>query len=137
MVIDPLFAGGIPWCRFAVSQEVFDEFGRVEDVRKMDWDPVLGGQVTRVGAHADLELQSKFYRDIKQAAAALATAMLGEGLNPLDKNNSWAFFDDYIIEWVAAQCVNILTPKWGTMLDGYDGLIWDECRLMVQTPRID
>ena len=50
----------------------------------MDWDTVVGGHVSRVGTHADVELQAEFYRDIKQAAAtALASTKLGEGLNPL------------------------------------------------------
>ena len=82
----------------------------------MDWDTIVGGHVTRVGTHADVELQAEFYRDIKQAAAtALATTKIGETLNPLDKNNPWAIFDNYI-DRVAAQCVNTLTPKWSTKL---------------------
>jgi hypothetical protein len=53
----------------------------------------VGGHVSRVGTHADVDTQAEFYRDIKQAAAtALATTQLGEGLNPLDKGNPWAFF---------------------------------------------
>jgi len=111
MVIDTVFPGWMPWRRFAVSQDVFDEFARVEDVRKMDWDTVVGGHVTRVGTHADVEMQAEFYRDIKQAAAtALATTKIGETLNPLDKGNPWAVYDNYI-DRVAAQCVNTLTPS--------------------------
>ena len=98
---------------------------------------MAGGHVTRVGTHADVELQSEFYQDIKQAAAtALATTKLGEGLNPLDKNNPWLLFDNYI-DRVAAQCVSTLTPKWGTKLAGYDIFIWDQCYSMEQTLRID
>jgi hypothetical protein len=127
----------MPWRRFAVSQDVFDEFARVEDVRKMDWDTVVGGHVTRVGTHADVEMQSEFYRDIKQAAAtALATTKIGETLNPLDKGNPWAVYDNYI-DRVAAQCVNTLTPKWSSKLAGYDVFIWDQCYSMEQTLRID
>lgn len=137
MVIDTVFPGWMPWRRFAVSQDVFDEFARVEDVRKMDWDTVVGGHVTRVGTHADVEMQAEFYRDIKQAAAtALATTKIGETLNPLDKGNPWAVYDNYI-DRVAAQCVNTLTPKWSTKLAGYDVFIWDQCYSMEQTLRID
>lgn len=137
MVIDTVFPGWMPWRRFAVSQDVFDEFARVEDVRKMDWDTVVGGHVTRVGTHADVELQAEFYRDIKQAAAtALATTKIGETLNPLDQGNPWAVYDNYI-DRVAAQCVNTLTPKWSAKLAGYDVFIWDQCYSMEQTLRID
>jgi len=137
MVIDTVFPGWMPWRRFAVSQDVFDEVARVEDVRKMDWDTVVGGHVTRVGTHADVEMQAEFYRDIKQAAAtALATTKIGETLNPLDKGNPWAVYDNYI-DRVAAQCVNTLTPKWSTKLAGYDVFIWDQCYSMEQTLRID
>lgn len=137
MVIDVVFPGWMPWSRFADSQDVFDEFARVEDVRKMDWDTMVGGHVTRVGTHADVELQDEFYRDVKQAAAtALATTKISETLNPLDKGNPWAVFDNYI-DRVAAQCVNTLTPKWSTKLAGYDVFIWDQCYSMEQTLRID
>src|SRR6266851_362518 len=75
--------------------------------------------------------------DVKQAAAtALATTKPGEGLNPLDKNNPWAFFDHYI-DRVAAQCVNTLTPKWSTKLGGFDVYVWDQCYSMEQTLRIE
>jgi len=70
------------------------------------------------------------------AATALATTKPGEGLNPLDKNNPWAFFDQYI-DRVAAQCVNSLTPKWSTKLAGFDVYIWDQCYSMEQSLRIE
>jgi hypothetical protein len=112
-------------------------FAQVEEIRKMDWDTFVGGHVARTGTHADVDVQAEFNRDIKQAAAAaLATTKFGEGLNPLDKNNPWAFFDHYI-DRVAAQCVNTLTPKWSTRLGGFDVYVWDHCYSMEQTLRIE
>jgi hypothetical protein len=103
----------------------------------MDWDTLVGGHVTRVGTHADVELQAEFYRDIKQAAAtALATTRVGETLNPLDMGNTWAIYDNYI-DRVAAQCVNTVTPRWSPKLAGYDVFIWDQCYSMEQALRID
>jgi hypothetical protein len=70
--------------------------------------------VARTGTHADVDVQAEFNQDVKQAAAtALATTKPGEGLNPLDKANPWAGFDNYI-DRVAAQCVNTLAPKWSS-----------------------
>jgi len=84
-----------------------------------------------------VELQAEFNRDIKQAAAAaLAATMPGEGLNPLDKANPWAVFDNYI-DRVAAQCVDSLTPKWSAKLAAFDVYIWDQCYSMEQTLRIE
>ncbi|MCE9661287.1 MAG: MBL fold metallo-hydrolase [Burkholderiales bacterium] len=137
MAIDLVFPGWIPWRRFAVAQDVLEAFARVEEIRTMDWDFIVGGHVTRAGTHADVERQAEFYRDIKQAAAtALATTKVGEGMNPLDKGNPWALFDDYI-DRVAAQCVNALAPKWSKQLAGFDVFIWDQCYSMEQTLRID
>lgn len=137
MVIDIIFPGWIPWRRFAVAQDVPGVFDQVEEIRRMDFDTIIGGHVSRVGTHADVELQAEFYRDIKQAAAtALATTKLGEGLNPQDKDNTWAFFDNYI-DRVAGQCVNALTPKWSTKLAAFDVFIWDQCYSMEQSLRID
>jgi glyoxylase-like metal-dependent hydrolase (beta-lactamase superfamily II) len=137
MVVDIVFPGWIPWRRFALAQDILGHFAQVEEIRKMDWDTFVGGHVARTGTHADVDVQAEFNRDIKQAAAAaLATTKFAEGLNPLDKSNPWAFFDNYI-DRVAAQCVNTLTPKWSTRLAAFDVYIWDHCYSMEQTLRIE
>jgi glyoxylase-like metal-dependent hydrolase (beta-lactamase superfamily II) len=137
MAIDLVFPGWMPWRRFAVAQDVPGVFAQIEEIRKMDWDTVIGGHVSRVGTHADVDMQAEFYRDIRQAAAtALATTKLGEGLNPSDSGNPWAFFDNYI-DRVAAQCVNTVTPKWSTKLAAFDVFVWDQCYSMEQSLRID
>ena len=137
MVVDIVFPGWMPWRRFAVAQDIKGYFAQVEEIRKMDWDIYVGGHVARTGSHADVDLQAEFDNDVKQAAAtALATTKPGEGLNPLDKNNPWAFFDQYI-DRVAAQCVNTLTPKWSSRLAGFDVYVWDQCYAMEQSLRIE
>ncbi len=137
MVVDVVFPGWMPWRRFALAQDIPGYFAQVEEIGKMDWDTFVGGHVARTGAHADVDIQAEFNRDVKQAAAtALATTKPGEGLNPLDKGNPWAFFDHYI-DRVAAQCVNTLTPKWSTKLAGFDVYIWDQCYAMEQSLRIE
>lgn len=137
MAIDLVFPGWMPWRRFAVAQDIQGYFAQVEEIQKMDWDTIVGGHVARAGTHADVDLQVEFLHDIKQAAAtALATTKLGEGLNPKDKGNPWAVFDNYI-DRVAGQCVNTLTPKWSTKLAGFDVFIWDQCYSMEQSLRIE
>jgi glyoxylase-like metal-dependent hydrolase (beta-lactamase superfamily II) len=137
MVVDIVFPGWMPWRRFAVAQDINGYFAQVEEIRKMDWDTFVGGHVARTGTHADVDVQAEFNNDVKQAAAkALATTKPGEGLNPLDKGNPWAFFDQYI-DRVAAQCVNTVTPKWSTKLAGFDVYIWDQCYSMEQSLRIE
>lgn len=137
MVVDIVFPGWMPWRRFALAQDIPGYFAQVEEIRKMDWDTFVGGHVGRSGTHADVDVQAEFNNDVKQAAAtALATTKPGEGLNPLDKANPWALFDQYI-DRVAAQCVNTLMPKWSTKLAGFDVYIWDQCYSMEQTLRIE
>ncbi|HEU4507420.1 MAG TPA: MBL fold metallo-hydrolase [Pyrinomonadaceae bacterium] len=137
MVVDIVFPGWMPWRRFALAQDIRGYFAQVEEIRKMDWDTFVGGHVARTGTRADVDLQAEFNRDIKQAAAtALGNTKPGEGLNPLDKGNPWAFFDHYI-DRVASQCVKALTPKWSTRLAGFDVYIWDQCYAMEQSLRID
>jgi glyoxylase-like metal-dependent hydrolase (beta-lactamase superfamily II) len=88
MVIDVVYPGWMPWRRFALAEDVLGVFDQVEQIRKMDWDVLVGGHVSRVGTHADVDTQAEFYRDLRQAAAtALATTQPGEGLNPLDNGN--------------------------------------------------
>jgi glyoxylase-like metal-dependent hydrolase (beta-lactamase superfamily II) len=120
MVVDVVFPGWMPWRRFALAQDIPGYFAQVEEIGKMDWDTFVGGHVARTGTHADVNVQAEFNRDVRQAAAAaLAATKPGEGLNPLDKANPWAGFDNYI-DRVAAQCVNTLTPKWSTRVAGFD-----------------
>jgi glyoxylase-like metal-dependent hydrolase (beta-lactamase superfamily II) len=137
MVVDVVFPGWMPWRRFAVAQDVPGSLAQVEEIRKLDWDTLVGGHVARTGTHADVDMQAEFNADIRQAAqTALATTKLGEGLNPLDQANAWAVFDNYI-DRVAAQCVLRLTPKWSTMLAAFDVYIWDQCYSMEQSLRIE
>jgi len=137
MVVDVVFPGWMPWRRFALAQDIPGYFGQVEEIGNMDWDTFVGGHVARTGTHADVDEQIEFDRDVKQAAkTALTTTKFGIGLNPHDKGNPWAFFDNYI-DRVAAQCVNTLTPKWSTKLAGFDVYIWDQCYSMEQTLRIE
>jgi glyoxylase-like metal-dependent hydrolase (beta-lactamase superfamily II) len=138
MVVDVVFPGWMPWRRFAVAHDVPGWFAQVEEIRKMkDWDTLVGGHVARTGTHADVDLQAEFLGDLKQAAAlALTSTQVGVGLNPLDKGNPWAVFDDYI-DRVAGQCVNALTPKWSSKLAAFDVYVWDQCYAMEQSLRID
>jgi hypothetical protein len=127
----------MPWRRFALAQDIPGYFAQGEEIRKMDWDTLVGGHVARTGTHAVVDLQAEFNKDVKQAAAtALATTKPGVGLNPLDKANTWAGFDNYI-DRVAAQCVNSLTPNWSSKLAGFDVYIWDQCYAMEQSLRIE
>jgi len=137
MVVDVVFPGWMPWRRFALAQDIPGYFAQVEEIGKLDWATLVGGHVARTGTHADVAAQVEFNQDIKDAAkTALATNELGVGLNPLDRANPWAVFDNYI-DRVAAQCVNTLTPKWSKRLAAFDVYIWDQCYAMEQSLRIE
>jgi glyoxylase-like metal-dependent hydrolase (beta-lactamase superfamily II) len=137
MVVDVVFPGWMPWRRFAVAQDVQGSIAQVEEIRKLDWDTLVGGHVERTGTHADADVQSEFYRDLRQAAAdALASTRPGTGLDPADAANPWALYDDYI-DRVAAKCVNTVAPKWQTKLAAFDVWIWDQCYAMEQSLRIE
>jgi glyoxylase-like metal-dependent hydrolase (beta-lactamase superfamily II) len=137
MVVDVIFPGWMPWRRFALAQDLPGYFAQVEEIRKMDWDTLVGGHVARTGTHEDVDRQSEFNRDVRQAAAtALAVIKPGVGLNPLDAANPWAGYDNYI-DRVAAHCVDTLTPKWSTRLAAFDVYVWDQCYAMEQSLRIE
>jgi hypothetical protein len=137
MVVDVVFPGWMPWRRFALAQDVPGYFAQVDEIRKMEWETLVGGHVARTGTHADVELQAEFNTDIKHAAAvALGSTELAAGVSQEDKGNPWALFDDYI-DRVAAQCVAALTPKWSSKLAAFDVYIWDQCYAMEQSLRID
>ena len=137
MVIDVVFPGWMPWRRFALAQDVPGYFAQVQEINEMQWDTLLPGHVERTGTHADVALQFEFMNDLRNAARqALKSTKLGEGLDPVDQENPWAFYGNYI-DRVVIQCVNDLTPKWSTKLAGYDVYIWDQCYAMEQSLRID
>jgi glyoxylase-like metal-dependent hydrolase (beta-lactamase superfamily II) len=137
MVVDVVFPGWMPWRRFALARDVPGYFAQVEEIRRMPWDQLVGGHVSRMGTHADVDLQAAFMHDVKQAAAAaLANTKFGAGLNPEDATNPWAGYDNYI-DRVALDCVNAVTPKWSQKLAAFDVYIWDQCYSMEQSLRID
>jgi glyoxylase-like metal-dependent hydrolase (beta-lactamase superfamily II) len=137
MVVDVIFPGWMPWRRLAVAQDIPAVFVQVKEISRWDFDTLVGGHVARTGTHADVTTQLAFMEDLKAAAeAALKATKPGEGLDPLDRSNPWAGFDNYI-DRVALGCVNQLTPKWSTKLAAYDVYIWDQCFAMEQSLRID
>ena len=137
MVVDVVFPGWMPWRRFALAQDIPGYFAQVEEINRMDWDTLVSGHVERAGTHADVALQLEFMTDLKSAGRrALKSTKLGEGLNPADAGNPWAFYGNYI-DRVVIQCVNELTPKWSTKLAAYDVYIWDQCYAMENSLRID
>jgi glyoxylase-like metal-dependent hydrolase (beta-lactamase superfamily II) len=137
MVVDVVFPGWMPWRRFALAQDVPGYFAQVEEIGKMEWETLVGGHVARTGTHEDVALQAAFNRDVREAAAAaLASTTPGEGVNPQDRGNPWALFDDYI-DRVAAKCVGALTPKWSGRLAAFDVYAWDQCYAMEQSLRIE
>jgi glyoxylase-like metal-dependent hydrolase (beta-lactamase superfamily II) len=137
MVVDVVFPGWMPWRRFAVAKDIPGVFAQIEAIRKLDWDTFVGGHVARTGTHADVDLQAEFYGELKHAAAAaLSSTPLGAGMDPADRKNPWALFDDYI-DRVAGQCVSTLTPKWSGRLAAFDVWIWDQCYAMEQSLRIE
>lgn len=137
MVVDIAFPGWMPWRRFAVAHDVPGHFDQVELIRQLPWVTLVGGHVARTGTHADVDLQSEFNQDIKAAASkALTSTKPGETLNPADRSNAWAGYDNYI-DRVAIQCVNSMTPKWSQKLAAFDVYIWDQCYAMEQSLRID
>jgi glyoxylase-like metal-dependent hydrolase (beta-lactamase superfamily II) len=137
MVVDVVFPGWMPWRRFALAQDVAGYFQQVADIDAIPFKTFVGGHVNRVGSHADVRMQLDFMNDLKAAAAtALKSTELGAELDPVDKLNPWAVFDNYI-DRVVVQCVNSLTPKWQSRLAGFDVYIWDQCYAMEQSLRID
>jgi glyoxylase-like metal-dependent hydrolase (beta-lactamase superfamily II) len=137
MVVDMIFPGWMPWRRFALAHDLPSYFAQVEEIRKLDWQTLVGGHVARTGTHADVEVQSEFMQDVKQAAsAALGSTKPGEGMDPRDQVNPWAVFDNFI-DRVATRCVDALTPKWSARLAAFDVYIWDQCYAMEQSLRID
>jgi glyoxylase-like metal-dependent hydrolase (beta-lactamase superfamily II) len=137
MVVDTVFPGGIPWRRLALAQNRRGLFRQVGEILQIDFDRFVGGHVTRWGTKADVKLQLDFMNDLKSAAeTALKTTAPGEELNPADKGNAWAFYDNYI-DRVVVKCMNALEPKWSHRLAGYDVFIWDQCFAMEQSMRID
>lgn len=137
MVIDIIFPGWMPWRRFALAQNIPGYFNQMEEIYKMDWDKIVTGHVERSGTHEDVALQIAFLNDVRNTARqALKSTKFIDGINPKDKENPWAVFDDYI-DRVVLQCVNILTPKWSGKIAGFDVFIWDQCYSMEQSLRLD
>ncbi len=137
MVVDMIFPGWMPWRRLALAQDVPGYFAQVETIKAFDFDTLVSGHVARTGSKADVERQAEFLTDLKGAAlAALKETALGVELDPADRSNPWAVFDNYI-DRVALQCVNTLTPKWASRLAAFDVYIWDQCFTMEQSLRLD
>jgi glyoxylase-like metal-dependent hydrolase (beta-lactamase superfamily II) len=133
MVVDVIFPGWMPYRAFALAQDIPGYFSQVAEIEAMDFDVLVAGHVTRTGTKADVTVQREFNDDLKAATGrALKSTRPGIGLDPLDKNNPWAFADNFA-QRVATQCVKTLTEKWAGQLAGFDVFIWDQCLAMQQS----
>jgi glyoxylase-like metal-dependent hydrolase (beta-lactamase superfamily II) len=133
MVVDVIFPGWMPYRAFALAQDIPGYFRQVAEIEAMDFDVLVAGHVTRTGTKADVILQREFNDDLKAATGrALKSTLPGIGLDPLDKNNPWAFADNFA-QRVAVQCANALTEKWAGKLAGFDVFIRDQCLSMQQS----
>jgi glyoxylase-like metal-dependent hydrolase (beta-lactamase superfamily II) len=138
MLVDVVFPGWMMWRRFALAQDIPGYFEVVRTLNgKYDFATLVGGHLNRVGTKADVTTQLEFMSDIHAAANdAISHVAMGEGLNPADKANAWAVFDNFI-DRVTISCVNAVTPKWKSRLAGYDVYIYDQCLSMEQSLRLD
>jgi len=137
MFVDVVFPGWMPFRRFGVAQDIPGYFEQVRELGHHPFEKLVGGHVSRIGTHEDVELQIEFNDDIKAAASAAlrgqAFATAATGIEPA---NSWAFVSDYTAR-VASQCVATMTPKWKDRLAAFDTFIWDQCYAMEQSIRVD
>jgi glyoxylase-like metal-dependent hydrolase (beta-lactamase superfamily II) len=137
MVVDIISPGWMSWWRLSIAADIPAYFAQVEEIKHLSFDTLVGGHVARTGTKADVELQSRFLNDLKDAAAeALTATKVGEGMDPRDLANPWAVFDNYT-DRVMVQCVNKLTPRWSTELAAFDAFVWDQCYAMEQSLRGD
>ena len=137
MVVDIICPGWMPWRRLSLAQDIQGYFAQVEEIKRIPFDILVSGHVARSGTKADVELQSAFMNDLRSAASrALKDTKVGEAMDPRDRTNPWALFDNYT-DRVMVQCVAALTPKWSTRLAAFDALIWDQCYAMEQSLRGD
>ncbi len=134
MVVDIITPGWMPWRRLSLAEDIPGYFAQVEEIKHLSFDTLVSGHVARTGTKADVELQSDFLKDLKSAAGhALRTTTIGEGMDPRDKANPWALFDNYT-DRVMVKCVNSLTPKWTC---GLRRSRLDQCYAMEQSLRGD
>ena len=138
MLVDVVFPGWMMWRRFALAQDIPGYFDVVRALNgKYDYKTLIGGHLNRVGTKEDVTTQLAFMSDVHAAAAeGLSTTKMAEGMDPADKTNAWAVFDNYI-DRVTIHCVNAVTPKWKNRLAGFDVFIYDQCLSMEQSLRVD
>lgn len=137
MFVDIVFPGWMPWSAFGVAQDVPGYFKQVRDLDRHPFEKLVGGHVARIGTHADVKLQIEFDDDIKAAARdALASEEYGHIPDPRDAGNPWALAADYTGR-VTRVCVTTMARKWTFRIAAFDTFIWDQCRAMEQSLRVD
>ena len=68
MVVDVIYPGWMPWRRLGVGQDIPGIFAQVDEIKKMRFDTLVAGHVARTGTHADVDVQSAFMGDLRNAA---------------------------------------------------------------------
>jgi glyoxylase-like metal-dependent hydrolase (beta-lactamase superfamily II) len=133
MLIDVIYPGWMLYKNLGVTVDVPGFVNAHYNALAIDFETLVAGHVSRLGARDDVKVQLTFLRDLSQACErayaelsfpAFLTRQQGMGL-------SWNLHNDYetaLVDRVAAD----VTPRWRDRLRGFDTYFRDNCWAMLE-----
>jgi hypothetical protein len=114
MLVDVVNPGYMPYKNLGIAEDVAGYREAQKRALAFDFSTFVGGHVTRLGDHSDVELSREFVSDLsKTAVSALNSFSLPEfaKTNPARVKDKWDLHNEYETA-VVDRCYNELLPRW-------------------------
>jgi glyoxylase-like metal-dependent hydrolase (beta-lactamase superfamily II) len=139
MLVDIVFPGWVPFPYLAIAKDVAG-FIKAHDIalNNYDFNTIVAGHLTRLGARNDVIIQKKFVSDLEKAASKANQEVLfskvAQQVGSLD--NPWLLFSKYI-DAINENCVKDMLPKWGNRIGGAEQFMSTHCFSMAEAERVE
>ena len=139
MLVDIVFPGWVPFPYLAIAKDVAG-FIKAHDIalNNYDFNTIVAGHLTRLGARNDVIIQKKFVSDLEKAASKANQEVLfskvAQQVGSLD--NPWLLFSKYI-DAINENCVKDMLPKWGNRIGGAEQFMSTHCFSMTEAERVE
>jgi glyoxylase-like metal-dependent hydrolase (beta-lactamase superfamily II) len=137
MLVDVIFPAWTPFAELALAEDIPGYYEAYDQVLDYDFETFVGGHLTRLGTHSDVETARSYVLDVRaKAADALMKVDFFAIANETGFTNQWLLFDTYL-EAVAQHCAENVVPAWSGQLGGVDVNTFSHCFAAMESLRIE
>ena len=137
MLVDIVDPGWIPFKSLAGADYTLGYINAYSEILSYDFETFVGGYLSRPGNREDVILHGKYMVDLEESGAkAIETITFSSIAKEIGTGDPFLLFDRYL-DAVAAECEELMLPKWNGRLGGVNTFTIDNCSKMISSLRLE